>query len=139
MEPPEKKTYIALIVPALIIAFLGLFNHKAAPACGDQATKNMVISLAKDKIRETFNNISLLRTGHKESDAQWKQDQARMTISVENIRTESFDKQTGKYECAADLVINGDGAEVEKRPITYSSELISGKSGQFYVSVLGLQ
>ena len=60
----------------------------------------------------------------------------RLNLTVENIRTSSFDEKTGKYECAADLKATGDLSS-KSIPIRYTSELIDDKDG-FYVQVYGL-
>ena len=132
----SKKT-LMLVGSVVGLSFLVIFlsgASNAAPDCNAAETKNTVIEIAKGKLKENFNRLEQLQ-GIKLTTAE-KIDKT-IKVSVENVRVVNYYKETGKRECAANLILEAKG-EKEKHPIVYTSELMQDKKGQFYVTVGGI-
>lgn len=126
------KLPITLILAVISLSFAGC--AKSAPDCNAKKTKDLVIQIAKDE----FSKLSAIaRAAYGETAAASIESLLKSTnYDVINIRTTNFNKEIGKYECAADLkTTNKEGEKIN--PITYTSELVDGGK-DFYVSVSGL-
>jgi len=116
------------IIVAIMLAGLVL-NYgcsRSAPACNDTETKETVMKIVKEKTALKY----LIDENKK------KGEKLDLKIRLLNIRTKKFDKETGSYECAADLEMEMEGKSVSS-PITYTSELVDD-GDNFYVTVYGL-
>jgi hypothetical protein len=108
-----------LIIMLSLFVLLSIACTKSAPKCGDVETKNLVIQLLRDN-KFSSNQI------------------ADFDLTLDNIRTTSFDKDTGKYSCEADLNVvmtSKTGKTVNKfnKDIFFTSEITS--DNKHYVSV----
>jgi hypothetical protein len=138
-----KKTLTGAAL--LVVIFIGINflagGRASAPSCNDDGTKNLVLSVANDTLKKQEKTIRELRSYENIGDARWDKEWKKLTervkMSVENIRTKSFNKNTGSYECAADFIIENNGQR-KAHPIFYTSELVEDKKGQFVVNVMGL-
>lgn len=97
-----------------------------APDCNDSRVKENVLSISKEAIK----------TGLRQRFESQKTCNEGFEYGINNVRTTNINKDIGKFECAADLVLNHNSEE-SKIPITYSSELSDGGKN-FYVTVFGL-
>lgn len=138
-----KKTLAGAAI--LVVIFIGINfltgGRTSAPSCNDESTKKLVLSVVNDTLKKQEKTIRELRSYENISDVRWDKEWKklieRVKMSVENIRTKSFNKNTGSYECAADFIMENNGKR-ETHPIFYTSELIEDKQGQFVVNVMGL-
>lgn len=62
----------------------------------------------------------------------------RDVVTVENIRTESRDKDTGKCLCAATLGLPAADGSFTTLDITYDVEVLEDKPDDLYITVYGL-
>ena len=111
-----------LTVPLAIVsvALTGCIQY--APECGDEETTNLVKQIAD---REMTNQL-----GHGS--------QGLFTYTVNAIRTQSTNKETGAHTCAAQLGITATTNGVTNElPITYTVE-VADNGEEFYVNVFGL-
>jgi hypothetical protein len=99
---------------------------RSAPACNDKETKEAVVKIVKEKTALKYLIDESKDNGEK----------LDLKIRLLNIRTKKFDKETGSYECAADLEMEMAGKSI-KGPITYTTELLED-GNKFYVTVHGL-
>ncbi len=116
------------ILAAVLLAGI-LFSYgcsKSAPACNDKETKEAVMQIVKEKTALKYLIDESKKNGKK----------LDLKIRLLNIRTKNFDKETGSYECAADLEAKMGGKSVSG-PITYTTELVDD-GDNFYVTVYGL-
>ena len=99
-----------------------LFSSSGVPACGDSETTDLVTQIAD---REMENQLGV--------------NAAKMfSYQVNAIRTINTNKQTGAFECAAQLGITASNTgNTSEIPITYTVEL-TDKGDEFYVNVFGL-
>jgi ribosomal protein RSM22 (predicted rRNA methylase) len=116
-----------MFLSVFVLGVILLGCSKSAPDCNDINTKNMVIEISKGEILKQLRDVI--------SNAE--EVVSELTLSVEAVRTSNFNKDTGKYECAADLLVHWPKKDT-RTPIIYTSELVDdGES--FYVSVYGLE
>ena len=106
-----------LILGAIALIFVGCSNP--TPKCSDKETKDWVIDIAKDELKEQGME-SLI---------------PQLKFEIETIRTTKYDKNIDRYECAADFKMIGN-ANTTTLPITYTVES-TDKKGEFYVTVDG--
>ena len=106
-----------LILGAIALIFVGCSNP--TPKCSDKETKDLVIDIAKDELKEQGME-SLI---------------PQLKFEIETIRTTKYDKNIDRYECAADFKMIGN-ANTTTLPITYTVES-TDKKGEFYVTVDG--
>ena len=109
---------------------------RAAPDCGAQETRDLVLKIVTEEIEaaETvLAGLNALLPGLVEVDSPG----SAAPLSLSSLRTTSFDREVGKYTCAAELdfVVHGERASV---PITYTSELVEDGESKFYATVYGL-
>lgn len=108
------------LVSLAILPLLICGCAKKAPECSSPEVTNLVKKLAA-KHPDKFDE---------------EPDTDRMTMSA--IRVQSFDEDTGKYTCEAELRMAwSSGLFVEEPPtyqVSYTSELTE-KDGEFYVSM----
>jgi len=130
------KTYILLF--SLLVASSLYGCSQAAPKCGDDKTKGVVIKIAMDKAKESIKDSTSMNEGRVISDVQWEKEWPKISpevsFTLDNIVTKEFKKDIGTYVCAADL--NYSFRKIKRKiPITYSSELSADKSHHFIVEV----
>lgn len=108
----KKLTVITLLSTAVLTGC-----GKEAPKCSDKETI--------DTLKSIFFEQAGLETS---SD--------KLEIEIKNIRTASFDKETGSYTCNASMYFNNKMTSLKGTlPLTYKTELLdNGK--EFYVSIL---
>ena len=114
------------VLSLVLIAFTLISCSKSAPTCSSDEAKNLVVEIVKKRPFVVG----------------FKTTMTKLDISLEAIRTQRYDKDTGQYYCAADLKIAGMSAIskseiVKKIPIVYTSEL-TDKEGEFYITVEGI-
>ncbi len=78
-----------LILGAIALIFVGCSNP--TPKCSDKETKDLVIDIAKDELKEQGME-SLI---------------PQLKFEIETIRTTKYDKNIDRYECAADFKMIG--------------------------------
>lgn len=115
------------IALGLVAAILLAGCAKKAPDCNEKRTKDLVIEISKEEINKQLKMLY---------DPKTVEIMNQAVLEVVNVRTTNFNKETGTYECAADLKITGTKG-TNNLPITYISELADGGKN-FYVSVKGL-
>lgn len=124
LETHQKQ--VVLII-SLIVGLFPFGCTKKAPSCAEKETKVLVIQIARDELvtqmGRSFGTVAAEET-------------KKIGLDVINVRTTNFNKEVGKYECAADLEMTGEG-KTSSLPITYTSELADGGKKHF-VSVYGL-
>lgn len=107
------------IILVLIAAGLIVGCGDKTPKCNSDDAKNLVIDIARKTIEK---GMTL------DKDVQ---------ISVENVRTVSYESGLDIYQCAADLTFKKPGAQ-QSLPITYRIQKTDDRKGQFYINVSGL-
>jgi hypothetical protein len=109
----KKLTVITLLSTTLLTGC-----GKKAPKCSDQETI------------DTLKGIFFEKAGLDPSASD------KLEIVVNDIRTSSFDKETGSYTCNASMYFNNKTINLQRTvPITYKTEILdNGK--EFYVSIL---
>ena len=107
--------HLTIPLTVLSVALTGCTQY--APECGDEETTNLVKQIAD---REMTNQLGLF------------------TYTVNAIRTQSTNKETGAHTCAAQLGITATTNGVTNElPITYTVE-VADNGEEFYVNVFGL-
>ncbi|MEN4880424.1 hypothetical protein ABEI17_06820 [Pantoea agglomerans] len=104
---------------SLVIAFILSGCNEDTPKCSSTDVKNLVIDISRKVIEKPL-----------------KLD-ADVLISVNNIRTLSYDSKLDVYQCAADLTFTKPNLK-QDIPITYRIQKTDEGNGQFYINVYGL-
>ena len=103
---------------------------KKAPGCSDEETKKLVLQIAREKLDEEHPIVYQNYYGVTPAEA---------VLSLEDIRVQEIDKDTGACSCAANLVTSAPGkGAIGKKAIGYKSEL-TDKDGGFYVTVYNMR
>lgn len=111
------RTYIIIIV--VVFGTVALTScAKKAPECDSQDAKGLVVQILKEEYSQAL------------------VDKRNLDFNVVNVRTLSFNKDVGSYQCAADVKITGQ-EEITTVPINFTSEL-ADKGEKFYVSISSL-
>lgn len=115
--------------PRVTTAFLVLFSIPFifsgcggdVPGCADIETKVLVLKIVRENLENSL--------GKENSDS--------IKLDIKAIRTQSVDDNTGKCECAAELILKKDDKE-KSQQIMYTSENLEDEPDKFYVTVSGL-
>jgi hypothetical protein len=120
-----KKFIIFAIACALTMLSIGC--NKMAPKCDSAKAKNLVLETAWG---QTISSWSFF--GASEEDVRDMFD-----LDIEDIRTTETNKETGKYVCEANLVVESkEDDSTEKLPIKYT--IGNADDGKPYVEISGL-
>lgn len=111
------KRFTVLLPVLATLAFVGCSN--GTPKCADTETKDLVVEIAKDELKE----------------AGMEELISRLNFEVDAIRTTKHNKDVDSYECAADFKMIGE--QTETLSITYTVES-TDDTDEFYVTVYGL-
>jgi len=111
------RTSIIIIVVVLGTAALTSCAKKA-PECDSQDAKVLVVQIFKGEYSRAL------------------ADKQNLNFNVVNVRTLSFNKDVGSFQCAAEIEIIGQ-EEKTTVPINFASEL-ADKGEKFYVSISNL-
>lgn len=118
-----KNVILALVVYIIsmsISSVLFLSFSEKTPKCNDVETRTLVIEITKEELSKQGLESIL----------------SEFILTVEDIRTSSYNKDIGKYECVANLIMKNNSQQ-KSVPISYTSQ-VSDDSNSFYVEVFGL-
>jgi hypothetical protein len=110
-----------LFIPLILLFCLILCGcNTTAPKCDSKEAQDTVLEIVEEQIAPQLYEDKELNS---------------LIYSLDVIRTTDFNKNIGKYSCAADLIVKNrkDGKKVDDIDITYTVENASG--GQYYVTV----
>lgn len=108
---------------------------KSVPDCDDGKAVTAVINSVSQSLREDLSAVAAA-PGMALTDEEWKLIRAGMIIDLEDIREQSFDKDTGIRKCAATLMIQSSGSK-ERIPLTYIPRL-NQDTGNLAVAISGM-
>ncbi|MBI3755762.1 MAG: hypothetical protein HY265_06350 [Deltaproteobacteria bacterium] len=130
----------------LLVIFLCVGCTQKAPSCGDDKTKELVLSISQNGLKKQCKGIA---TGLRKDQVDMINRNCddllnNIPISIKNITIKDFNEKIGSYQCAGTLVLTfskGKGNQIteEEQQITYTSELSADKEGGFVVGVYGLK
>lgn len=110
-----KRTMLLVLIAAGLLAGCG----EKTPKCSSDDAKNLVVDIARKTIEKGMTLDKDVR------------------ISVENVRTISYESGLDVYQCAADLTLTKPDLQ-NSLPITYRIQKTDEGKGRFYINVSGL-
>jgi hypothetical protein len=108
---------------------------KAAPKCDSSKAVDAVIYAVGQDMRKDLSGVAGI-AGPELSEEEWRMFRAGIVITVDNMREQAVDENTGKRTCAGNVSIQNSG-KTEIIPVTYVTELDA--SGSVKVSLSGLE
>lgn len=118
-----------VFVSVAVIALMGCATK--TPDCNDSRTKDLVISIEGDSLKERFDNqLSMMKITAGVKGKKFSEDFGSIKLSVENVRITDHDEKIGKFTCSGNLVATV-GTKRAEAPIDFTSELADGGEKQF--------
>ena len=131
MKVKTKFVFVSVVA----IALTGCATK--APDCNDSKTKDLVISIEHEPLKQVFDDGWEYMKKGLESTAksfgvkvEFNDNFSDLKLSVENVRMTGYDEKIGKYSCSGSLVATA-GVEKAEVPIDFTSELADGGGKQY--------